>query len=61
MNGFIYRTGVRIKDFGERLGHLKLFRIRIFRIRPLSWIPSLIICFGLALRGCVRKCTIASF
>ncbi|GHU82795.1 hypothetical protein FACS189468_7380 [Spirochaetia bacterium] len=30
--GFIYRSGVRIKEFGERIGHVRIFGILIFRL-----------------------------
>ena len=51
--GWIYRTGVAIKDFGERLGHIKVLSVHIF-----GWCCGLVIQFGLALRDSVRNCPI---
>jgi len=50
MVGFIYRRAVGLKDFGERLGHKK-----IFGIRPVYWASGPIICIGLSLRDWVSK------
>ena len=56
MIGFIYRRAVGLKDFGERLSHIKVFGIRVF------WWPSgLLIGLGLALRDRVFKYPIRSF
>jgi hypothetical protein len=50
MQGWIYRRAVGLKDFGERLSHIKIFGIRIF------WLPAgQIIRWGLALRDWVLK------
>jgi len=46
--GFIYRWGVRVKDFGERLGHIKVFRIFI-----LSWVARPISNLGLKIKDSV--------
>jgi hypothetical protein len=50
MIGFFYRRAIDLKDFGESLGH-----IRIFGIRPFSWLSGSIICLGLMLRDWVSK------
>jgi len=50
MIGFIYRRAIAIKEFGERLAHVK-----IFGIRPLLGTSAVIICIGLALRDLVSK------
>jgi hypothetical protein len=31
MRCFLYRQAVRVKEFGERMGHIRLFTIPIFR------------------------------
>ena len=51
--GLIYRTGVAIKDFGERMGHIKVLGVHIF-----SWCGGLVIRFGLAIRDSVMGCPI---
>jgi hypothetical protein len=43
-NGFIYRWGVRIKEFGERMGHVRLFGIHIF-----NWCCGPVINLGYAI------------
>jgi len=50
MRGFIYRRAVGLKEYGERLGHKKIFGIRI-----LWWPSGLLIGLGLALRDWVMK------
>ena len=50
MKGFIYRTGVRIKDFGERMGHVRIFGFHVF-----NWFCGSIICLGIAIRNFARK------
>jgi len=50
MVGFIYRRAVAIKEFGERLAH-----IRVFGIRPLYWLSGQIIRIGLALRDWISE------
>ena len=50
MRGWIYRRAVGLKDFGERLAHIKVLGFRVF------WRPSgLLIRLGLALRDWVSK------
>lgn len=51
--GFIYRTGVRIKDFGERVGHIKIRGVFIF-----GWIADRIIRKGFAMKESVLSCPI---
>ena len=46
--GWIYRTGVAIKDFGERLGHIKVLGVHVF-----GWCYCMVIRFGLAVRDFV--------
>jgi len=41
MKGFVYRLGVRIKEFGERAGHKKIFFAGAF------------IRLGLSIRNCI--------
>jgi len=56
MKGFIYRRAVGLKDFGERMAHIKILGIRVF------WWPSgLVIGLGLALRDRVLKYPISLF
>ena len=43
--GFIYRWGQRIKEAGERMGHISLFGIHIF-----NWLFGLVINLGLWIR-----------
>jgi len=50
MIGFIYRRAIAIKEFGERLAHIK-----ILDIRPLFWASGFFITLGLALRDSVSK------
>ena len=50
MVGFIYRRAIAIKDFGERLAHIK-----VFNIRPLFWASGPVIMLGLALRDWTLK------
>ena len=52
--GFIYRTGVRIKDFGERVGHIKIHGFFIF-----SRLSGLITRIGLAIKESVFNCPIS--
>ena len=47
-SGFKYRWGIRIKDFGERVGH-----INIFGLFFLSWVAGPIIGFGLKMKDAV--------
>jgi hypothetical protein len=46
--GFKYRWGIRIKDFGERLGH-----IRFFRFHFLNWLAGPVINTGLRIKDSV--------
>jgi len=41
MEGFVFRCGVRVKNFGERLSHIKVRGVFI-----LSWLGSSIINIG---------------
>jgi len=50
MIGFIYRRAIDIKEFGERLAHVKIFGIRL-----LLGASAVIICIGLTLRGWCSK------
>jgi hypothetical protein len=50
MRGWIYRRAIGLKDFGERMAHIKIFGIRI-----LWWPSGLLIRLGLALRDWVSK------
>jgi len=50
MVGFIYRRAFDIKEFGERLAHVK-----ISGIRPLIWASSIFIGLGLAMRDWISK------
>ena len=43
--GFIYRLGVRIKECGEKIGHLKLGSVFI-----LGWLACPIILIGLKIK-----------
>lgn len=51
--GRIFRLGARIKDAGERMGHIKVLGIRVF-----GWCCGLVIGLGLAIRDSVRNCPI---
>jgi len=52
--GFIYRWGMRIKDFGERVGHVKIHSVFI-----LGWLSCLIVPIGLAIKNSVLSCPIS--
>jgi hypothetical protein len=54
--GFIFRWGMRIKDFGERMAHKKIFGILVLR-----WCCDPVIVLGLAIRDSVMDCPIADF
>jgi len=45
--GCIYRWGVRIKELGERIGHVKVRGCFI-----LDWLAAPIIAIGLSIKGC---------
>lgn len=47
---FVYRWGQRIKDFGERMGHIRVFGIHIFR-----WCCGAVIGAGLAIKGWILE------
>jgi len=51
--GFIYRWGMRIKDFGERVGHIKIGGVFIFK-----GLSVLIIKKGLSIKDSVSNCPI---
>jgi hypothetical protein len=51
--GKIFRMGVRIKEAGERMGHIKFFGIHVF-----GWCCGLVIQLGLAIRDSVKGCPI---
>jgi len=51
--GSIWRLGQRIKDNGERIGH-----VRVFGVHFLNWIAGPVISLGLAIRGMVANCPI---
>ena len=46
--GFIFRWGMRIKDCGERIGHVNIFGIPI-----LGWLADPIISVGLKIKDSV--------
>jgi len=50
MRGWIFRGAVAIKEFGERLAHIK-----VLGIRPLYWTSGTVITLGLALRDIILK------
>ena len=45
MKGFIYRTGTRIKEIGERMGHVKIFGFHVF-----NWFCGSIIWLGISIK-----------
>ena len=54
--GFMYRTGVRIKDFWESVGHVHIRRFFIF-----SLVSGWLIHIGLAIKESVFNCPISEF
>jgi len=52
--GFIFRWGMRIKDFGERVGHVKIRRVFVF-----GWLADLIVPIGLAIKNSVLGCPLS--
>ena len=48
--GFIFRWGMRIKDFGERIGHVNIFGVPVF-----GWLADPIISVGLKIRDAVLR------
>jgi hypothetical protein len=51
--GFIFRWGMRIKDFGERLRHIRIFDIRVF-----GWCWRSIRNLGYAIRDTTNGCSV---
>jgi hypothetical protein len=51
--GFIYRWGQRIKEAGERMGHVRLFGIHIF-----GFVCGLFIGLGIRIKDSVMSCPI---
>jgi hypothetical protein len=54
--GFVYRWGVRIKDFGERMAHKIVLGIPVLR-----WCCGPVIALGLAIKDSVMNRPIAGF
>jgi hypothetical protein len=52
--GTVYRTGMRIKDFGERVVHIKIFGCFVFH-RLSGWIVGK----GLKMKDSVLGCPIS--
>ena len=50
--GFVYRTGMRIKEFGERMAH-----VRVFSIPILNWCCGPFIDLGIAMKNAALKAT----
>jgi len=44
--GFVYRWGIRIKNFGDRAGRIKVFGVFVF-----GWLSVPIRCLGFRLKG----------
>jgi hypothetical protein len=53
--GFIWRQGQRIKDFGERIGH-----VQVLGIHFLNWLAGLVISLGYKIRDSVRDIPVSS-
>jgi hypothetical protein len=51
--GFIFRWGQRIKEFGERMGGVRLFGVPMFR-----WCADPVIGFGRRIKNSVLRCSI---
>ena len=51
--GFAYRTGIRIKEFGERMAHVRVSGIPLFR-----WCCGPVIGLGLAIKNSARGCPV---
>ena len=51
--GSIWRLGQRIKDYGERIGHVRLFSVHF-----LNCLAGPVINLGLAIKGKVDNCPI---
>jgi hypothetical protein len=49
----IYRSGVAVKEFGERMGHVKVLGIPILR-----WCCGPVISLGLTIKDSVRNCPV---
>jgi hypothetical protein len=48
--GRTYRLGQRIKDCGEKIGHVRIFGIRVF-----NWFAGPVIRLGLAVKDSVKN------
>lgn len=53
--GFIYRWGQRIKEFGERMAHVRLFGIPLFR-----WCSDPVIVLGRRIKNSVLGCPVGT-
>jgi hypothetical protein len=53
--GFIWRQGQRIKDFGERMDHVRVFGFHILR-----WCCGAVIGLGYKIRDLARNMPISS-
>jgi len=51
--GSIYRFGIAVKEFGERMAHKKVLNIPILR-----WCCAPVIGLGLVIKDSVRSCPI---
>jgi len=64
MKGKLYRFGVAVKEFGERMAHPKwrlrhtLVGWRLERYSSPGWLCGVVISLGLAMRGLVMGCPI---
>jgi hypothetical protein len=54
--GFVYRWGVRIKDFGERMAHKRLLGFPVLR-----WCGHPVIALGLAIKNSAMNSPVADF
>ena len=54
--GQIFRMGVRIKEAGERLGHVRVLGIHVF-----SWFCGAVVRLGYSISDSVRNCPISEF
>lgn len=54
MVGFIFRLGLSVKNFGERLAH----RRPNGKPSKLKWLARPVVLCGLAIQGSVRKCPV---
>ena len=51
--GKVFRMGVRIKNLGERMGHIKVMGVRVF-----GWCCGAVIQLGLFIKDSVKNCSI---